>query len=324
MLGRMHLNWLVIGIGDITRRRVIPAIEMEARSSLRGVVTRDASKAAVYGGVAAWATLDAALANDPAIDAVYVASPVVFHAEQTMTALKAGKHVLCEKPMAMDYTQAQAMVAAAERAGKLFGVAYYRRLYPKLMRAKALIASGAIGKPVFVEGIYHGWLESEERGWLRDPAMAGGGPLYDVASHRIDACNFLFGKPERAVGLRSNALHELKVEDSATALIGYAGGVHGVVDARWNSRVARDEFRVVGTEGAIDLTPLNGPEIRWPVGVELLPLPENTHAPLIANFTAAVLDGTPLACPGSEAMDTDWVTEQVMNRQKDATQAQRP
>ncbi len=314
MLGRMHLNWLVIGIGDITRRRVIPAIEKDSRSALRGLVTRDASKAEAYGGVAAWATLDAALANDEGIDAVYVASPVAFHAEQTITALKAGKHVLCEKPMAMNYAQAEAMVDAAKSSGKVFGVAYYRRLYPKLMRAKELIASGAIGKPVFVEGIYHGWLESEERGWLRDPAMAGGGPLYDVASHRIDACNFLFGEPKRAVGLRSNALHELKVEDSATVLIGYAGGVHGVVDARWNSRVSRDEFRVVGTEGALELTPLNGPEIRWPGGSESLPLPENTHRPLIENFVAAVLDGALLACPGSEAMGTDWVTEQVMRR----------
>jgi 1,5-anhydro-D-fructose reductase (1,5-anhydro-D-mannitol-forming) len=311
MLGRMHVNWLVIGIGDITRKRVIPAIEMEARSSLRGVVTRDANKATAY-GVTAWATLDAALANDPEIDAVYVASPVFLHAEQTLTALKAGKHVLCEKPMAMNYAQADEMVATAKSVDKLFGVAYYRRLYPKLVRAKELIASGAIGTPVFVEAIYHGWLESEERAWLRDPAIAGGGPLYDVASHRIDAVNFLFGKPERAEGLRSSAVHALNVEDSATALIGYADGVHGVVDARWNSRVGRDEFRVVGTEGAIEMTPLNGPEIRWPGGVEQMPVAGNVHLPLIENFVTAVLDGTPLACSGSEAMWTDWVTEQVM------------
>jgi predicted dehydrogenase len=180
------------------------------------------------------------------------------------------------------------------------------------VRAKQLIAEGAVGQPVFAEGIYHGWLESEERAWLRDPAVAGGGPLYDVASHRIDALNFLFGKPERAVGLRSNALHALAVEDSATAVIGYAGGVHALVDARWNSRVARDEFRVVGTQGALELTPLNGPDIRWPGGVEELPVAANVHLPLIQNFVAAVLDGSPLVCPGEEAIWTDWVTEQVM------------
>ena len=121
------------------------------------------------------------------------------------------------------------------------------------MRAKELIAEGAIGQPVLVEANYHGWLESPERGWLKDPALAGGGPLYDVGSHRIDACNFLFGKPERATGLLSNALHELAVEDSATVLMEYAGGVHAVVDVRWNSRMQRDQFRIIGVEGEIEL-----------------------------------------------------------------------
>jgi predicted dehydrogenase len=318
----MHVNWLVVGVGDITRKRVIPAILGEPRSVLAGVVTRDVSKAAAYPGVVAWSTLDAALATDAmqtdaggaGFDAVYIATPVVMHAEQAIAALDAGKHVLLEKPVAMNFAEAQAIAAAADRSGKLFGVSYYRRLYPKLARAKELIAEGVIGKPVFAEGIYHGWLESEERGWLRDPKMAGGGPLYDVASHRIDALNFLFGKPERAVGMRSNALHELAVEDSATAVIGYAAGVHAVVDARWNSRVPRDEFRIVGVEGELNLTPLNGPTLRWPGGEETLPTAENTHLPLIADFVAAVLEGKPLVAPGREAIWTDWVTEQVMKK----------
>jgi predicted dehydrogenase len=310
----MAVNWLLIGIGDIARKRVIQAILADPRSALTGFVTRDPRKAEAYPGTTAWPTLEAAMASGRQIDAVYIASPVVFHAEQAIAALRAGKHVLCEKPVAMNYAEAVSIVQAANASGNLFGVSYYRRLYPKLRRAKELIATGAIGQPLFAEGIYHGWLESEERGWLRDPALAGGGPLYDVASHRIDAMNFLFGKPERATGLRSNALHDLKVEDSATVLIGYADGVHAVVDARWNSRIARDEFRIIGTEGALDLTPLNGPDIHTPEGVESLPTAANTHLPAIENFVAAILDGAALACPGDEAIWTDWVTEQVMQR----------
>jgi predicted dehydrogenase len=114
------------------------------------------------------------------------------------------------------------------------------------------------------------------------------------------------------MGLRSNALHELGVEDSATALIGYAGGVHGVVDVRWNSRVARDQFRVIGTEGEIVLDPMNGPELRVVGRVEMLPKAENVHAPLVANFVDAMLDGAALACPIEEAVWTDWVTGEVM------------
>jgi 1,5-anhydro-D-fructose reductase (1,5-anhydro-D-mannitol-forming) len=309
------VRWLLVGVGDIARKRVIPAILAEPRSQLYGVVTREASKAEAYPGVAAWATLDAAL-EDEAMDAVYVASPVALHAPQAIACLKAGKHVLCEKPAAINYVEAERMVEAARETGKLLGISYYRRLYPKLMRAKELIAEGRIGQAVVAEANCHGWLESEERGWLRDPALAGGGPLYDIGSHRIDAMNFLFGRPVRATGLLSNAVHAMGVEDSATVLIAYAGGVHAVVDVRWNSRVARDQFRVVGTEGEMSLDPLGGPSLRVAargiVHEELLPTDANVHAPLVGNFVEAVLDGTPLACPAEEAVWTDWVTGQVV------------
>jgi len=308
------VNWLVVGVGDIARRRVIPAILAEPRSVLYGVVTRDARKAEAYPGTVAWATLDAAL-QDEAIDAVYIASPVAVHAEQAIAALRAGKHVLCEKPVAMHYAQAEEMVAAGRESGRLLGVSYYRRLYPKLMRAKELIAQGAIGQPVLAEANCHGWLESEERAWLRDPAIAGGGPLYDIGSHRIDAMNFLFGSPQRATGLLSNAVHRMAVEDSATVLVEYAGGVHGVVDVRWNSRVTRDQFRVIGTEGEINLDPLSGPELRVAGRVEMLPTHANVHYPLVENFVAAVLDGEALVCPAEEAILVDWITERVAGAQ---------
>jgi predicted dehydrogenase len=307
------VNWLVAGIGDIAQRRVIPAILLEPRSTLRGVVTRDARKAETYPGVTAWATLDAAL-QDETIDAVYISSPVAAHAEQTIAALRAGKHVLCEKPMAMNHAQAGEMVAAGRKSGRLFGVSYYRRLFPKLIRTKELIAQGAIGQPVLAEANCHGWmyLAEDDRAWLRDPALAGGGPLYDIGSHRIDAMNFLFGKPLRATGLLSNAVHSMAVEDSATALIEYAGGVHGVVDVRWNSLTPRDQFRVIGTEGEIGLDPLSGSELQVAGRVELLPTHTNVHYPLVENFVRAILDGTSLVCTGEEAIWVDWVTEMVM------------
>src|SRR5438067_305595 len=119
------LNWIVIGIGDIATRRVIPAIQAETRSTLYGLVTRDPAKAAPY-KARAFTTLDEALA-DPAVQAVYVGTPVFLHAPQTIRSLLAGKHVLCEKPMAMNEAEARSVVQAAEESGKKFGVAYYRR-----------------------------------------------------------------------------------------------------------------------------------------------------------------------------------------------------
>src|SRR5271163_2838026 len=121
------LKWIVIGIGEISIRRVIPAIQAEPRSRLHGLVTRDPAKAKPY-NTRVWANLDEAL-SDPEVPAVYVATPVFLHAPQTIQSLRAGKHVLCEKPMAMNEAEARSMVDAAEESGEISGVAYYRRNY---------------------------------------------------------------------------------------------------------------------------------------------------------------------------------------------------
>ena len=305
------LNWLVIGIGDISTRRVIPAIRSEPSSQLYGVVTRDKAKGV---GVAdhVWDNLDAALA-DPRIDAVYVATPVALHAPQSIAALKAAKHVLCEKPMAMNYAEASEMVRVAHECGKVLGVAYYRRMYPKVQRARDLLAQGAIGQPVLAEANHHSASPAHGsfRSWLLDPKLAGGGPLFDVASHRIDVLNYLFGKPVRASGMRSNAVFEWPIEDNATALIEYQSGVRGIVDVRWHSDVVRDQFRIIGVKGEINLDPLSGPELVHPGGREHLPPHANIHFPMIENFVAAVLDGAPLVSSGESAIWTDWVTERI-------------
>src|SRR5581483_4093347 len=305
------LNWIVIGIGDITKRRVIPAVQAEARSTLYGIVTRDPAKAAAYLGVRLWSTLEQALA-DPAVHAVYVATPVFLHAPQTMASLKSGKHVICEKPMAMNETEAREMVRAADDSGKKLGIAYYRRCYPKIQKAKQLIDEGVIGKPVIAELTNHMWFDgSGNRGWLFDPVKAGGGPLFDIASHRIDVLNYLFGTPLRVKAQLSNVVHHYPVEDNATVMIEYESGVRGVVDVRWHSKINRDECRIRGTEGEIEMSPLNGPDLLYPGGSENLPVHPNLHFPMIENFVDAVLDGKPLLSSGASAYFTDWVTGQA-------------
>jgi predicted dehydrogenase len=306
------LNWIVVGIGDISTRRVIPAIQAEPRSRLYGLVTRDPAKAAKF-KTGIWMSLQEAL-SDVGVQAVYIATPVFLHAPQAIQALHAGKHVLCEKPMAMNQAEARSMLQAAKESGMMLGVAYYRRHYPKVQRAKELLEAGVIGKPVISELTCHGWLDGteSERSWLTDPTKAGGGPLFDIASHRIDVLNFLFGQPLRATGHLSNAVHQYGVEDNATVMIDYESGVRGIVDVRWHSRLKRDECRIRGTEGEMDLTPLNGPELVYPGGEENLPVHENVHIPLIENFVDAVLGKAPLLASGEAAQWTDWVTERAL------------
>jgi predicted dehydrogenase len=305
------LNWIVVGIGDIATRRVIPAIQAEPGSCLYGVVTRDPVKAAPY-NVRSWTTLNGAL-SDPGVHAVYVSTPVFLHAPQTIQALRAGNHVVCEKPMAMNEAEARSMVEAAEQHGRTLGVAYYRRTYPKVQRAKELLDAGVIGKPVLAELTCHEWRDEKgsHRSWLTDPDQAGGGPLYDIASHRIDVLNFLFGQPARATGFLSNAVHHYAVEDNATVMIDYVGGLRGIVDVRWHSKVRRDECRIRGTEGEMDLSPLNGPELIYPGGRENLPPHANLHYPMIENFVDAVLGKAPLLASGASALWTDWVIERA-------------
>ena len=215
--------------------------------------------------------------------------------------------------MAMNEAEARSMVQAAEEAGRTFGVAYYRRAYPKVLRAKQLLEAGAIGQPLLAELTCHEWRDEQgsHRSWLIDPAQAGGGPLYDIASHRIDVANFFFGQPNRATGYLSNAVHCYAVEDNATVMIDYAGGVRTIVDVRWHSKVKRDQCRILGTEGEMELSPLNGPELIYPGGRENIPNHANVHAPMIENFVDAVLGKAPLIASGASSFWTDWVTERV-------------
>jgi 1,5-anhydro-D-fructose reductase (1,5-anhydro-D-mannitol-forming) len=304
------LNWIVIGIGDIATRRVIPAIQAEPRSRLYGVVTRDPAKASPH-NVRVWETLDLAL-TDPEVHAVYVGTPVFLHAPQTIQSLRATKHVLCEKPMAMSEAEARTMLQVAEASGKTLGVAYYRRSYPKVQRAKQLLAAGMIGIPVLAELTSHAWFDGQgSRSWLIDPAKAGGGPLFDIASHRIDVLNFIFGQPLRVSAQLSNVVHHYAVEDNATVIIEYAGGVRGIVDVRWHSKVNRDECRIRGTEGEMELSPLNGPDLVYPGTRENLLPHSNLHYPMLENFVDAVEGKAPLLASGASSFWTDWVTERA-------------
>ncbi|MBM3783605.1 MAG: Gfo/Idh/MocA family oxidoreductase [Acidobacteria bacterium] len=301
------IRWIVAGVGDIAQKRVIPAILAEPRSTLAGVVTSKPEKADAF-GTRAFASVDAAL---PDCDALYIATPVALHRPMAVAALAAGKHVLCEKPTALNYVEAAGMAQAPRSTH--FGVAYYRRLYPKVIAAKRLLAEGAIGQPLLIEMNCHYWFTAAQghRAWLLDPVLAGGGPLFDIASHRIDLANFLFGDPVAATGLRSNAVHQWAVEDNATVVVNYAGGVRAVIDVRWNSRVERDQCRISGTDGALDLDPLNGPFLHTPSGTLELPPHANLHYPLVEDFVTAILERREPVCPIHQAIQTDWVTGEI-------------
>jgi predicted dehydrogenase len=205
------------------------------------------------------------------------------------------------------------MQQTAIQTGRTLGIAYYRRMYPKVERARQLIEAGAIGRPVFAEATSHDNFNplGTEREWLADPSRAGGGPLRDIASHRIDLFHYLFGDPLRVSAHLSTLVHPLAVEDNATLMIEYVNGLRGAIDVRWHARPARDEFRIRGTEGELDLTPLNGPRIMHPGGEEFHPAHDNIHQPCIEDFVSALLENRAPRSSAVTALPTEWVMDQA-------------
>jgi 1,5-anhydro-D-fructose reductase (1,5-anhydro-D-mannitol-forming) len=215
--------------------------------------------------------------------------------------------------MAISYRETAAMQKAAKAANRVLGISYYRRMYPKVTRAQELIARGIIGRPVFAEATSHNWFYPADgfRGWLVDPDKAGGGPLYDIACHRIDLLNYFFGRPVRVAGQLPTLIQPIKVEDNASVMIEYESGVRGFVDVRWHSHIARDELRIRGTEGELQLTPLNSPTLEYPGGTEHLPAHPNLHYPCIEDFVGAMVDNRSPRSSGATALLTEWILEQA-------------
>lgn len=306
-----RINWLIVGLGDVAVHRVLPALAQEPRSRFVGAVT---SRARLPGDAVIprhWLSLKEALA-EAEIDAVYVATPPFLHASQTIESLCAGKHVLCEKPASLTVSEAQAMVAAADRSGRRLGIAYFRRCYPKLRRARALIAAGAIGRITKAEAHCSEWRPpGVGPTWMHDAARAGSGPLYDIGSHRVDALNFLLGEP---IGVRSERWRSQvtsSVEDFSKITIEYSGGVMAEVTARWDIRGSKDDFSISGTNGKLELGPLNGPGLTGPHGEESLPCAGNRHEPLLQEWVTAVLDGGPMMFSARDCLATAWVLERA-------------
>src|SRR5262245_15164277 len=317
----MQVHWGILGCGDIVRKRVARAILDEPRSRLRAVCRRDPNKLRDFCqalGVERSYTQDAELLADPAIDAVYIATPVHLHLPQTLAAAAAGKHVLVEKPMARTVAECDAMIASCRERGVRLGVAYYRRFYPIVQRMKELIASGEIGRPLAVRAataIPFGLGPGDEGYWRVVPAAGGGGALMDIGSHRIDLFLDLFGDALDVRAACDTVAGSYEVEDSASVVLRFRGGVYGVLQCHFGSAVALDEFVVLGTDGKLTADPLNGRNLVVQRGqmsrTEVHPPPANLHAPLVADFVEAVEQGRAPRVRGEEGRRTNEIMERA-------------
>jgi predicted dehydrogenase len=317
------LSWGLIGAGDIARKRIAPALrdlpncELVAISRSRADLAEDFAKEF---GARKWFADWREMVADPDIDAVYIATPVHLHAEQTIAAAKAGKHVLCEKPMALTLGECDHMIAACRENSVKLGVAYYRRFYGVIERTKQIIASGEIGDVAVAQiNAFEFFAPSadEPRRWLLDREKSGGGPMMDFGCHRIEVLTNLFGPIGRLTALASNKVLGRDVEDTATASFEFESGPIASVTVTHASIEPRDTLDIYGTKGAIHISALNLGEMTIRTGgnerYESHPPHDNFHQPLIDDFASAVLSGSEPLVDGESGRDVSRAIYQIYN-----------
>ena len=299
ILGMDLVRWGIIGAGDIVRKRVAPAIVDLPNCEFTAVARAQGDLAESFAnkfGAKRWYSNWREMLLDDDIDAIYIATPVFLHAEQTIASAEAGKHVLCEKPMALNVEECDRMIAACESNGVKLGIAYYRRFYPVLARVRDLLASGGIGHPTLtqINAFEYVELEREDpRGWFVDKPKSGGGPMMDFGCHRIEVLTDLFGVVTRIQGMKANTFFDREVEDTAVALLEFESRTIGSVTVTHAAHEPQDTLDIYGTKGSIHIPVLNKGDItiRTSKGdrTESHPPHSNIHQPLIADFADAIL-----------------------------------
>jgi predicted dehydrogenase len=308
-------KWGVIGSGGIAKRRTIPeGIVHAEHAKLVSVydINAEVNKAVAneFNAIAA-NSIDELLKTD--IDAVYIASPVNLHVEQTLACAKAKKHVFCEKPLGLTVPEAETMVAACKKEGVLLGTAYMMRFIAQHQEALKLIEAGKIGKPVFGRAQLSCWYPPIDGAWRQDPTISGGGSLMDMGSHCIDLLEMFFGEIKSVSCFINNSVHTYKSEDSAIVSIQFKNGALATVDSYFciPDNSSKNILELYGSKGSIlakgtigqgaagemtayldtDTSGYNAQQLRTAAeGMVINPTPINPYLAEIEEFSLAILE----------------------------------
>lgn len=318
------LNWGLIGCGDIAYKRVAPALRDLPNCNLVAVNRANfelaESFATEFGAGKCYRTWQE-LIRDDEIDAVYLATPVNLHCRMTVAAAEAGKHVLCEKPMAMNPAECDKMTAACTASNVKLGIAYYRHFYPAINRIKHVIASGEIGKVVLVQiNAFSNFnpQPTDKRYWFVREEQSGGGPMFDFGCHRIEVLLNIFGKVTFTWGNVNNIVYDREVEDTGTAFFRFADGLHAVLNVSHAINEEQDTLDIFGTEGSIHVPVLNHGvmTVKTKSGerTEKHPPHANFHQPLIDDFTRAILNDSEPSIGGEIGSEVNRLEEQIYKK----------
>lgn len=254
------VNWGIIGCGDVTELKSGPAFNKVPDSQLVAVMRRDAGKAADYAirhNVRKWYDDADSLINDSDVNAVYIATPPAFHETYTLAAIKAGKPVYVEKPMALDHAQAQRIFQAAAAHQVKLVVAHYRREWPLFKKLKALINDRTIGNIDLVRLVYDkpaltaAELKQEKIAWRVNPDISGGGLFHDLAPHQLDILYHLFGDAVKIQGIACNQSGLYNAPDQVTGNIHFNNNVVFIGSWNFNAVIPADHCEIASSKGKI-------------------------------------------------------------------------
>jgi predicted dehydrogenase len=260
------IRWGMIGCGNVTEVKSGPAFSKVPGSKLVAVMRRNRNLAEDYAArhrVPKFYNVAEDLINDSEVDAVYVATPPSSHMEYAIAAIKAGKPVYIEKPMALNYTECLKINDTAEKYGVQVFVAYYRRALPGFIKVRELIETGRIGKVSHLKIQFFKAPSEDERAgklpWRVDPAISGGGHFFDLACHQLDYFDSLFGPVQQVKSIVMNQGGLYKAEDFVAAEFVFPDNIAGT--GTWCFSLPpesnRDIIEIYGSSGSISFSTFN-------------------------------------------------------------------
>jgi 1,5-anhydro-D-fructose reductase (1,5-anhydro-D-mannitol-forming) len=302
------LRWGLIGASTIGREWMVPAIGAQPDSMVAAVASSSPERARRYAdelGIPNAFTSVADLLAEPTIDAIYISTTNDWHEPQALAAVAAGKHVLCEKPLALSLDSARRMVAAAASAGVALGTNHHLRNAATHRKMRELIQTGAIGRPLAARVFHAVYLPPHLQSWRVDRPEAGGGVILDITVHDADTLRFALGDEvaEVTAMTANQGMGRAGLEDAVMGVMRFRNGVIAQFHDAFTAPHAPTGFEVHGTEGSLfgrdvmTQRPMGTVSMRRQGSEEEVPLDhENLYERSVRCFNAAIRgEGEPAA-----------------------------
>lgn len=323
------IRWGFIGCGEVTKQKSGPAFKKIENSEVVAVMSRDINKARNYAderGVKHYYDDAQELIDDPEVNAVYIATPPSSHATYAIMAMKAGKPVYVEKPMAVTYEECTRINRISQETGVPVFVAYYRRYLPYFKKVKELVDNGSIGRVINVQVRFsqpprdmdHN--SQEHLPWRLQPNVSGGGYFYDLAPHQLDLLQEMFGCILEAKGYKSNRGGLYQAEDTLSACFQFDSGLVG--SGSWcfvaHESAREDRIEIIGDKGMICFSTFTYEPIALHTrqGREEFHIqnPDHVQQPLIQAVVDHLLGKSVCSCDGISATTTNWVMDKILGK----------